>query len=310
MAPPCLDTARGQPHMQGDLVGRALLSWAGSFEFSGSILAQRSNKGRSGGILGSPLEQACRATATIGSVMQDSFDLTTLIFLGLAVFVIWRLRSVLGQKTGAERSPFKPVDRNHNPSQPTRSEGDNVVRLPGADRVQPQPDSAPAAAAVARDWRGIAEPGSAVAHGLEAIVQAEPNFDPRAFVEGAKGAYEAIVIAFAKGDRKTLRSLLSREVCEGFEREITARESRRETVETTFVSLDKAEIVAVDVRNKVAQVTVHFLSHLITATRSADGQVIDGNAEAVAEVPDVWTFARTLGSRDPNWQLVATEAGA
>lgn len=237
--------------------------------------------------------------------MQDSFDLTTLIFLALAVFVIWRLRSVLGQKTGAERSPFKPVDRSQ--TEPTaRTEGDNVVRLPGADRVQPDRTAKPEP----RDWRGIAEPGSAIAQGLEAVVQVEPNFDPRAFVEGARSAYEAIVIAFAKGDRKTLRSLLSREVCEGFEREIDAREGRREVVETTFVSLDKAEIVAVDVKNRVAQVTVQFLSHLITATRNASGQVVDGSAETVVEVPDVWTFARTLGSRDPNWQLVATEAGA
>jgi predicted lipid-binding transport protein (Tim44 family) len=239
--------------------------------------------------------------------MQDSFDLTTLIFLALAVFVIWRLRSVLGQKTGAERSPFKPVDRSRT-EPPARAEGDNVVRLPGADRAQAQPDRA--AKAEVRDWRGIAEPGSAIAQGLEAVVQVEPGFDPRGFVEGAKSAYEAIVIAFAKGDRKTLRSLLSREVCEGFEREIDAREARREVVETTFVSLDKAEIVAVDVKNRVAQVTVHFLSHLITATRNAGGHVIDGSAEAVVEVPDVWTFARTLGTRDPNWQLVATEAGA
>lgn len=241
--------------------------------------------------------------------MQDSFDLTTLIFLALAVFVIWRLRSVLGQKTGAERSPFKPVDRSRTEPPSGRPEGDNVVRLPGADRAAAQAER-PAAAAEARDWRGIAEPGSTVAAGLEAVVQIEPAFDPRAFLEGAKSAYEAIVIAFAKGDRKTLRSLLSREVCEGFEREITAREGRRETVETTFVSLDKAEIVAVDVKNRVGQVTVRFLSHLITATRSADGRVIDGSAETVVEVPDVWTFARPLGTRDPNWQLVATEAGA
>ncbi|GJD28902.1 hypothetical protein PMNALOAF_0134 [Methylobacterium adhaesivum] len=241
--------------------------------------------------------------------MQDSFDLTTLIFLALAVFVIWRLRSVLGQKTGAERSPFKPVDRSRTEPPANRPEGDNVVRLPGADRASadraqtaPRPE--------ARDWRGIAEPGSAIANGLEAVVQVEPGFDPRSFVEGAKSAYEAIVIAFAKGDRKTLRSLLSREVCEGFEREIDAREGRKEVVETTFVSLDKAEIVAVDVKNRVAQVTVRFLSHLITATRNAQGQVIDGSAETVVEVPDVWTFARTLGTRDPNWQLVATEAGA
>lgn len=237
--------------------------------------------------------------------MQDSFDVTTIIFLALAVFVIWRLRSVLGQKTGAERSPFKPVDRSRTEPQ-ARSDGDNVVRLPGADRVQaaPQPAAAP------RDWRGIAEPGSEVARGLEACIQAEPSFDPRAFIEGAKSAYEAIMIAFAKGDRKTLRGLLSKEVGEAFERAIAEREHNRQTLETTFVSIDKAEIVAVEVRNRVAHVTVRFLSNLITATRDADGKVVDGSAETVVEVPDVWTFARTLGSRDPNWQLVATEAGA
>ena len=237
--------------------------------------------------------------------MQDSFDVTTLIFLALAVFVIWRLRSVLGQKTGTERSPFRPVERNRTEPQAGRGEGDNVVRLPGADRAQ----TGAAVQTAPRDWRGIAEPGSAVARGLEQVVQVEPAFEPRAFLEGAKGAYEAIVIAFAKGDRKTLRALLSREVCEGFERAISEREKRHETVETTFISIDKAEMVAVEVKNRVAQVTVRFLSNLITATRDAEGKVIDGNAETGVEVPDVWTFARTLGSRDPNWQLVATDAG-
>lgn len=238
--------------------------------------------------------------------MQDSFDVTTLIFLALAVFVIWRLRSVLGQKTGAERSPFRPVERNRTDSPNPRPEGDNVVRLPGADRAA----QTAAPPAPARDWRGIAEPGSTLAGGLEQVVQIEPGFDPRAFIEGAKSAYETIVLAFAKGDRKTLRSLLSKEVADGFERVITERERRNETAETTFVSIDKADIVAVEVRNRVAQITVRFLSNLINATRDAEGRVIDGSAEAVVEVPDVWTFARTLGSRDPNWLLVATEAAA
>lgn len=241
--------------------------------------------------------------------MQDTFDLTTIIFLALAVFVIWRLRSVLGQKTGAERSPFKPVERSRTEAQNPRGEGDNVVRLPGADRVM-QAERTQAANAPARDWRGIAEPGSEVARGLEAAVQIEPSFDPRGFLEGAKGAYEAIMIAFAKGDRKTLRALLSKEVGEAFERAIAERERNRQTLETTFVSIDKAEIVAVEVRNRVAQITVRFISNLITATRDANGTVIDGSAETVVEVPDIWTFARTLGTRDPNWQLVATEAGA
>lgn len=235
--------------------------------------------------------------------MQDTFDVTTLIFLALAVFVIWRLRSVLGQKTGAERSPFRPVERNGAEPSGSRKDGDNVVRLPGSDRAQP------ATVAPVRDWRGIAQPGSAVANGLEQVLQSEPDFDPSGFVEGSKKAYEAIVVAFNKGDRKTLRALLSREVAEGFERAIGERERRNETAETTFVSIDKADIVSVDVKNRVAQITVRFLSNLITATRNAEGKVIDGSAEAVVEVPDVWTFSRNLGSRDPNWQLVATEAG-
>jgi predicted lipid-binding transport protein (Tim44 family) len=241
--------------------------------------------------------------------MQDSFDVTTIIFLALAVFVIWRLRSVLGQKTGNEKPPrFDPLARRDGEAAsrvPVNAEKDNVVRLPGAAAPPP----AAAAASPARSWAGLAEPGSATAKGFEGIAAVEPGFDPRGFVDGAKVAYETIVTAFAKGDRATLKSLLSRDVAEGFDRAIQERESRGETVETTFVSIDGAEVVGVDLRNRVAQVTVRFLSKLITATRARDGAVIDGNPETVVDVTDVWTFARTLGTRDPNWQLVATEAG-
>ncbi|NGM35714.1 Tim44 domain-containing protein [Methylobacterium sp. DB0501] len=239
-------------------------------------------------------------------MMQDSLDLTTLIFLGLAVFVIWKLRSVLGQKTGNERPPFNPMARREEPPAASR-DGDNVVRLPGAGPERGA--AAPVATAVPRNWKGVVEPNSPAARGLDLILQQEPNFDPRAFTDGAKVAYETIVTAFAKGDRKTLKTLLSREVADGFERAIQGRERAGQTVETTFVSIDRAEIVGVDVRNRVAQVTVRYLSKLITATRGPQGQVVDGSPEKVVDVTDVWTFARTLGSRDPNWQLVATEAG-
>ncbi len=245
--------------------------------------------------------------ARFGSVMQDSFDVTTIVFLALAVFVIWRLRSVLGQKTGQERPPFDASLRRREDASPPRAEvgsADNVVRLPGGG---PAPAPSPVSA---RSLKGLAEPGSPAAQGLEAIAREEPGFDPRAFADGAKSAYETIVTAFARGDRKTLKSLLSRDVGEGFERAIGERERRRETVETTFVSIDRSEIAAVEVRNRVAQVTVRFLSKLITATRDAQGKVIDGSPEGVVDVTDVWTFARTLGSRDPNWLLVATEAGS
>ena len=237
--------------------------------------------------------------------MQESFDITTIIFLALAVFVIWRLRSVLGQKTGHEQPPFDPFARREppvsRPGQPATN-GDNVVRLPGA------PDR-PAAAPSPDRWKGVAESGSATARGFDEIAQIEPAFDARGFLDGAKMAYEMIVTAFAQGDRRALKTLLSRDVYDGFERAIAERERRGEKAETTFVSIDKTEVTGVEVRNRVAQVTVRFLSKLITATRDGQGRVVDGSPDTVVDVTDVWSFARTLGSRDPNWQLVATEAG-
>jgi predicted lipid-binding transport protein (Tim44 family) len=199
-----------------------------------------------------------------------------------------------------------PFSRREPPARPGPvSETDNVVRLPGAggDRAQVGPLD------LAEDrWKGIAEPDTPVAHGLDTIVKQEPGFDARAFLEGAKLAYETIVTAFAQGDRKTLKGLLSKEVYEGFERAISEREKRGEKAETTFVSIDRAEIEGVEVKSRVAQMTVRFLSKLITATRDPQGHVIDGSPEAVVDVTDVWTFARPLGTRDPNWHLVATEA--
>jgi predicted lipid-binding transport protein (Tim44 family) len=241
--------------------------------------------------------------------MQDSFDVTTIVFLALAVFVIWRLRSVLGQKTGQERPPVDPFARRE-PTDPSRrptNGGDNVVRLPtGAPE---RPVVAGPVVPPAERWAGLTEPGSPIARGLDEVAAIEPDFDARGFLEGAKSAYELIVSAFARGDRESLRTLLSKDVFDGFERAITDREKRGDKSETTFVSIDKAEFVVVEVRNRVAQVTMRFMSKLITATRNAAGEVIDGNADAVVNVTDVWTFARTLGTRDPNWQLVATEAG-
>ncbi|MFC0219445.1 putative lipid-binding transport protein (Tim44 family) [Pseudochelatococcus lubricantis] len=251
--------------------------------------------------------------------MQDSFDIVTIVFLCLAVFVIWRLRSVLGQRTGNERPPVDPFTRrdarNGNGQQgaakgqaegrSAEGNGGNVVHLPGpANDV-----SAPGAAVDPDRWKGVAEPGSPIARGLDAVAAAEPAFDIKAFREGAKSAYEIIVTAFAQGDRKTLKGLLSREVFDGFDRAIGERERRGEVVNTTFVSVDSADIQAVEVQNQVAQITIRFASKLITATYDVEGKVIDGAADEVADVSDTWTFSRTLRSRDPNWLLIATESG-
>jgi predicted lipid-binding transport protein (Tim44 family) len=241
--------------------------------------------------------------------MQNSFDMTTLVFLALAVFVAWKLRSVLGQKTGSEQPPADPFTRREAPpARPDQTERkrDNVIRLPGAANDATAQESVPPA----ERWKDIAPADSPIIAGIDGIVRQEPGFDPRDFIGGAKAAYETIVTAFARGDRKTLKGLLAKEVYEGFEQAITDREKLGHKAETSFVSIDKAEIVGVEVKGKTGQVTLNFVSQLISVVRDAQGHVVDGSAEAVSEVSDIWTFSRQLGSRDPNWLLVATEAAA
>jgi predicted lipid-binding transport protein (Tim44 family) len=118
-----------------------------------------------------------------------------------------------------------------------------------------------------------------------------------------------IVTAYAEGDRRTLKNLLSRDVYEGFETAIKDRETKGETAESRFVSIEKSDITAADLRAHTAHVTVRFVSQLVSVTRDREGNVVDGSPEKVTDVTDVWTFARDLSSRDPNWKLVATEAG-
>ncbi|HEY1309624.1 MAG TPA: Tim44/TimA family putative adaptor protein [Pseudolabrys sp.] len=236
--------------------------------------------------------------------MQDVFDIYTIIFLALAVFIFLRLRSVLGQRTGRERPPYDPFAAR----EPARPAAEKVVALPNRT---PEAVAAKPAEPVepSERWKGVAAVGSPLATGLDAIAGADANFDPKHFLTGARAAYEMIVNAFAEGDRRTLKNLLSREVFDGFEAAITEREKRGETVESRFVSIDNAEITAAELRGRTAQLTVRFQSKLVSVTRDKDGNAIDGNADKVTDVTDVWTFARDLSSRDPNWKLVATEAG-
>ena len=234
------------------------------------------------------------------------FDIYTIIFLALAVFIFFRLRSVLGQRTGRERPPYDPYSAR------------DAVRSPASDKIVTLPQR-PAEPAVSRPaepppppadrWKDVAESGSSVAAGLDAIAAADPSFDAKHFITGARAAYEMIVTAFAEGDRRQLRSLLSREVYDGFDAAIGERESRGETAESRFVSIDGSTITAAEQRARTAQITVRFVSKLISVTRGRTGDVIDGNAEKVTDVTDVWTVAREVSSRDPNWKVVATEAG-
>lgn len=235
--------------------------------------------------------------------MFDSFDATTVFFLAVAVFIVLRLRSVLGQRPQRDAPP-----RNQAAPAPFRRDAvgqpGNVIPMATAandrgSRVEEgaNPDR----------WKGYAESGSPLANSLDALDAASHGFDATGFLSGARSAYEITVTSFAKGDRKRLRDLLSPEVLEGFSKAISDRETRGEKVDMTLVSIDDAKLVDAQVKDMIGQVTVRFLSKLITATRDRDGKVVDGSSDKVVDVTDVWTFSRDTRSSDPNWQLVATE---
>ncbi|CAN0654668.1 Tim44/TimA family putative adaptor protein [Nitratireductor aquimarinus] len=233
---------------------------------------------------------------------MEFFDFGTIFFLIAAVVIFFQLRNVLGRRTGNERPPFDPYTAGRRSSSEEKSgDGENVVSLPRR-KGAPEPDLTYA------DIDKAAKPGSELNKGMRAIRDADASFAPKSFVEGAKMAYEMIVMAYADGDRRTLKNLLSREVYEGFVAAIDEREKRNEKIESSFVGIDSMDIVAAEMKGSEAHVTLRIVSELISATRDGAGEVIDGDPETVAEVKDVWTFARDSRSRDPNWKLVATEA--
>lgn len=238
-------------------------------------------------------------------------DIYTIIFLALAVFIFARLRSVLGQRTGNERPPYDPFKREA--SKPATA--DNVVQLPGSKaagddgKTADKPAIIEATAEKPDRWAGIAASGTPVAAGLDAIQRAQRDFNVQHFITGAKAAYEMIVTAFAEGDRKTLKNLLARDVFDNFAKAISERESRGETTETRFVAIEKAEITEAEVKANMMQITVRFLSQIVTTTKNKAGEPVEGAPSGMTDITDVWTFARPIGAHDPNWKLVATESG-
>lgn len=247
--------------------------------------------------------------------MNEIFDVYNIIFLIAAVVIFLRLRSVLGNRTGNERQPYDPYSapQKKDPAKSKAPENDdNVIPLPGSEQVHHDPERAAREAReeIEAEIDRIAKKGSDLNHGLREIWKAEPSFNPKEFVQGARSAYEIILMSFAQGDRRTLKDLLSSEVFSGFSAAIDERESRNERVESTFVGIDKADIVEANfnAKDKLAEVTVRIKSQLITATRDSENRIVDGDPTAVSELTDIWTFARTTGVSDPNWKLVATES--
>lgn len=229
----------------------------------------------------------------------EPFDPSLIVFAALAVFVIWKLRSVLGMRVDRD----SPAPGRFEPRRPPPAE---PAALPGA-----APVDAPARAAGVQSpdrWKGLAEKDGPAWAGLDAIAAADARFDGESFVNGARRAYELIVTAFAKGDRDTLRGLLSKDVFDNFAGEITRRETAGDTMETAVVAIDAATIEAARAAPRNNEITVRFESRLMSVRRDSKGEPLEGGLDQTRKVVELWTFARDPRAADPTWRLVATEA--
>jgi predicted lipid-binding transport protein (Tim44 family) len=249
------------------------------------------------------------------TAMDGRIDLTTLLFLVLAVVIFLKLRSVLGRRTGHEQTRYERLKAQQEASQRNGKlvGQDKVVTLPRRERedVEARPAAVPAETTrtdVEERAKGLAGENGDLAEDLVAIVRADATFDPDQFLKGARAAYELIVTAFAEGNRRALKDLLSRDVYDGFVGAISERESRGEQIDQSFVGIRSADIVEAELKSGIAQLSVKFVSELISATRDKAGEVITGDPKRIKEVTDIWTFAREVASRNPNWRLVATQA--
>ena len=223
--------------------------------------------------------------------MGGGFQFLDLIFFAVvAVFLVMRLRSVLGRRTGNEqrRDPFAGAPAAGQPA---------AVREP----LRPLPDL------TAKPAIG-AEPPSPLAAGIAQIRGADPAFDEALFAAGARAAFEMILHAFAAGDAATLRPLLSDEVFANFNGAIEERRKVGHTLATTLVGIRSLDVIEADLQGRNAVVTVKVVSDQINVTQDAEGKTVEGDPTAVTAITDIWTFSRNTRSRDPNWTLVATRS--
>jgi predicted lipid-binding transport protein (Tim44 family) len=218
--------------------------------------------------------------------MSTGLPIDLILFAMVAAFLVLRLRSVLGRRTGFERPPAETPPAGAQP-------------VPAREAELP----APQAAAV----RALPDPRSPAGQALVAIRGIDPTFDPAAFLGGAEAAFRMIVQAFADGDRQTLRNLLSDDSFAGFDQAITARELAGETQRTELRAINDMAIEAAELRGSIADITVRIVSDQLNMTTAKDGSISAG-AEAVTEITDLWTFQRDIRASDPTWKLVGTRS--
>jgi len=225
--------------------------------------------------------------------MADSQLLGILLLAMVAGIMLVRLYTVLGRRTGHEREPQDRLRR---------------IEAGGSQ-------AAPAEKAIALTDRNTAaaqqpNDGENAVPGLAEIKLADRSFEAGHFLEGAREAYRLIVTAFAARDRETVRPLVNDEVYSTFEAEMRGHEERKEVVNYAFVGFTDVRIIHAEMKVRDAEITVRFGAQFVSSTTGPTGAVVEGDAKAVRDVADIWTFARNTRSSNPNWTLVATTSAS
>lgn len=234
-------------------------------------------------------------------MMGDGFQfLDILLFAMVAAFLVLRLRSVLGKKTGHQEPRQDPISRRQ---QDAEQDG-NVVELPNRNNDAPDGVSEPLEA----DPTANMDPNDPLAAGITQIRIADNSFHPAEFADGARGAFEMVVQAFAEGDTATLDNLLAEDVFENFNDAIEARNEADERLETTIIGIKAADVIEAGMDGRNAMVTVKFVSEQVNVTHDSENRVVDGDPNQVSEITDIWTFSRDTKTSDPNWKLVETRS--
>ncbi len=239
--------------------------------------------------------------------MGDGFQfLDIILFAAIAAFFVLRLRGVLGKRTGHDK---RNAD-SFGPREKTEDEDDKVIPLPdhskGARAEETAEEGAEAAEDITAEAAGTA--ATPLAAGLRQVKRADKSFDEDGFIDGARTAFEWVIDAFAQGDAKTLRPLLSNDVYGDFSGAIEERENAGQVLETTLVGITEAQIIEAELQGRTAFVTIKFVSEQVNVVRDSDGEVVEGDPNHVTKITDIWTFARNTRSRDLDWTLVATRS--
>ena len=219
--------------------------------------------------------------------MNSSPLIQLLVLAGIAVFLIFRLKNVLGTRDGFEPGP---------------------AQTPASDRT-PMRDFEVIEGGPDLDITDHVEENSDAAEALANMKRLEPGFNVTEFLGGARGAYEMIVMGYENGELADIQPFLAEDIYESFVDGVAAREDQGLTIEASFIGVRELKLMdaTLDPDTNEAELTIRFTAELTSAVRNSEGEIIEGSLKDVKRQKDTWTFARTMGSDDPNWILVSTD---